>query len=147
MKRRSYLVDLQTFRITHSTLIEHYQFIEAHLEGIYAVLSGKDFLSGLQDVEKNSLRHIVKEIKKIDASVFTGEEYEQLDRVFERRNFWCHNCYYDLVFDRKTQGPKKLEDVEKMYADLREAEDLRDELFAKKKRLMDLSRGMLCAWQ
>lgn len=139
-------MDLQTFRITHSKLIEHYQHIEANLEGIYAALSGKIFAEGLRDVENDSLSRIVKEIKKIDASVFTGEEYEQLDRVFERRNFWCHNCYYDLVFDRKTQGPKKIEDVKQMYADLREAEDLRDELFAKKKRLMDLSRGRLYAW-
>lgn len=32
---------LKEFRINHSTLIERYQFIEAHLEGIYAALFGQ----------------------------------------------------------------------------------------------------------
>ena len=37
---------LEKFRITHSTLIEHYQFIEAHLEGIYASVSEKSISVG-----------------------------------------------------------------------------------------------------
>ena len=57
-------MNLKEVRITHSTLIEHYQYIEAHLEGNYAALSGKTLIEGLHDVEKDSLRRIINEIKK-----------------------------------------------------------------------------------
>ena len=42
-------MDLKEFRIAHSTLIEHYQFIEAHLEGIYAAVSDQPFLDGIRN--------------------------------------------------------------------------------------------------
>ncbi len=128
-------MDLEKFRIYHSTLIEHYQFIEAHLEGIYATLSGKSLLEGLRDVEKDGLNQIIKEIRKIECtknmSIFTDEEYERMEKIFQRRNFWCHNCYYDMPFDRKTGGPKKENDIKTMLSDLREAAELRDKLFEK----------------
>ena len=54
---------LKEFRIHHSTLIEHYQFIEAHLDGIYAAISGKPFLDGIKEVEKDSLSGVVREIR------------------------------------------------------------------------------------
>ncbi len=57
---------LNEFRILHSTLIEHYQFIEAHLEGIYAAVSDKPFVIGLQEVEKDSLSGVVREIKELE---------------------------------------------------------------------------------
>ena len=41
------VMDLIEFRIAHSTLMEHYQFIERELEGIYAALSRKSFCMGL----------------------------------------------------------------------------------------------------
>ncbi len=47
-------MDLQQFRIAHSTLMEHYQFIERELEGIYAALSGKSLYIGLKDVEHSA---------------------------------------------------------------------------------------------
>lgn len=128
-------MNLEKFRIYHSTLIEHYQFIEAHLEGIYAALSGKSLSAGLQDVEKCSLHRLLKEIKELERdkkqSVFTDEEYKRMEKIFQRRNFWCHNCYYDMLFDKKTGGPKKDEDIKAMVSDLHEAAELRDELFEK----------------
>ncbi len=52
-------MNLNEFRITHSTVMEHYQFIERELEGIYAALSGKRFYAGLIDVEKFSINKII----------------------------------------------------------------------------------------
>lgn len=130
---------LEKFRIYHSTLIEHYQFIEAHLEGIYAAVCGKPLLEGLKDVEKDGLSGILGDIlhmervKKID--VLSDEECDQLRRLFQRRNFWCHSCYYDLVFDRKTGGLAKMEDVQQMIEDLKAAEQWREWLDKKKKEL------------
>ncbi len=48
-------MNIDKFRIMHSTIIEHYQFIEHHLEGIYATLCEKNFLLGLEDVEKSNI--------------------------------------------------------------------------------------------
>jgi hypothetical protein len=69
---------LKEFRITHSTLIEHYQFIEAHLEGIYAAISEKSFSDGLKEVEKDSLGGVVREIREL--------ERDKKIRVLPRKN-------------------------------------------------------------
>ena len=57
---------LEKFRILHSTLIEHYQFIEAHLEGIYAALLDKPFGEGIREIERDSLSGVVREIREIE---------------------------------------------------------------------------------
>lgn len=131
---------LEKFRITHSTLIEHYQFIEAHLEGIYAAVCGKPLMEGLKDVAKDGLNGILQEIlrvekrKKID--VLSDWECEQLRELFQRRNFWCHSCYYDLPFDRETGGLAKIEDVKMLLDDLQDAEQWRETLHSKKISLL-----------
>ena len=126
-----------TFRIVHSTLIEHYQFIEAHLESVYSNLSEKSYLEGLEDVKKASLPAIIRAIQKMEkekgVSVFTAEEYNALSHIFQRRNFWCHNCFYDLTFDSKTEKLKNPEDMHRMMADLREAEKWRKILFERQR--------------
>ena len=132
---------LDKFRITHSTLIEHYQYIEAHLEGIYAAVAGKSFYEGIKEVEKDSLSGVVREIKEIERErgirIFSQEEYAQLRQIIERRNFWRHCCYFDLCFDRKTGGLAKVRDVQQLLEDLRTAEQWREQLFAKKIDLME----------
>ena len=137
-------MELKEFRITHSTLIEHYQFIEAHLEGIYAAGSGTSFGDGLKDVEKDSMSGVVREIRDMERerniTVFTAEEYTQLRRIIERRNFWCHCCYFELPFDRKTGGLTKVRVIRMLFEDLRTAEQWREELFRRKIGLLKESR-------
>lgn len=137
-------MDLKEFRILHSTLIEHYQFIEAHLEGIYAAVSDKPFLVGLQEVEKDSLGGVVREIKELErgkkTQIFTEDEYQQLRKIIERRNFWCHCCYFEMAFDRQTGGPAKVRDVQTLFADMKTAEDWREQLFQKKIQLLEKKR-------
>jgi hypothetical protein len=131
---------LEEFRITHSTLIEHYQFIEAHLEGIYAAISGKSFHEGIKDVEKDSLSGVIREIREVERekgiTVLSADTYNRLRQMVERRNFWCHCCYFDLVFDRKTGGPAKVRDVHQLFEDLRTAETWREQLFQTKIELL-----------
>ena len=127
---------LEKFRITHSTLIEHYQFIEAHLEGIYAIFSGKKFVDALKDVERDSLSGVIREIRELEKekklTILSPEEHARLRKIVERRNFWCHSCYYDLVFDRKTGGLAKVQDVQMLIEDLKTAEQWREMLYQKK---------------
>ena len=131
---------LDKFRITHSTLIEHYQYIEAHLEGIYATVAGKSFHEGIKEVEKDSLSGVVREIKEIERErgirVFSQEEYAQLRQIIERRNFWCHCCYFEMAFDQKTGGPAKVQDEYQLAQDMQTAEKWREYLFNKKVALM-----------
>ena len=57
-------MDLREFRIAHSTVMEHYQFIERELEGIYAALSGKHLYAGLKDVEKFSINKVIRMVQE-----------------------------------------------------------------------------------
>lgn len=132
---------LKEFRIAHSTLIEHYQFIEAHLEGIYAAVSDKPFCDGIKEIEKDSLGGVVRELKELERekniSIFSEEEYAQLRQVIERRNFWCHVCYFEMAFDLKTGGPARVRDVQVLMEDMQTAEQWREWLFRKKIALLE----------
>ncbi len=65
MQRMIYnTMDLQQFRIAHSTVMEHYQFIERELEGICAALSGKSFYDGLMDVETFSISKVIRMVQE-----------------------------------------------------------------------------------
>ena len=137
---------LKEFRIAHSTLIEHYQFMEAHLEGIYAAVLDKPFRDGIKEIERDSLSGVVREIREMEKEknfrLFTDDEYDQLRRIIERRNFWCHCCYYELAFDLKTGGPARVRDVQDMMEDLRAAEQWREQLFQKKVSLLEKKLGL-----
>ena len=132
---------LKEFRITHSTLIEHYQFMESHLEGIYAAISDKPFVVGLKEIERDSLSGVVREIRELEKekgiTVFTDEEHKQLRQIIERRNFWCHSCYYEMPFDLETGGPAKITDEQRLFEDLKTAEQWRERLFQKKKDFLE----------
>ena len=133
-------MDLKEFRIAHSTLIEHYQFIEAHLEGIYAAVSAKPFLDGLREIEKDSLGGVVRELRQLERekgfSILSEEEYTDLRQIIERRNFWCHCCYFEMCFDRKTGGPARVRDVQTLFEDMRTAEQWREMLYRRKLELI-----------
>ena len=114
---------LKKFRITHSMLVEHYQYIEAHLEAIYAAVSDEPFWNALEEIEKDSLGTVVRELQELDKqkglNIFTNEEYAALRKLTARRNYWCHFCYCDLAFNLKTGGPAHKEDItKKRYCDI-----------------------------
>lgn len=130
-------MDLLEFRIKHSELIEHYQFVASHLENLYAALNQqRPYSDGMQAVEKDTIIRLVNRIrdwqKEKNKCVLSDEDCNRLKRISERRNFWCHNCYVDLVFDEKTGGLKKKKDIEILNADMNEARQIRDYLFKKK---------------
>ena len=136
---------LEEFRLTHSELIEQYQFIEHHLEGIYSCLSeDKSFYEGMLEVEKDTIPRLISRIRSIqkdsEIELLNEEEFKKIMGICESRNFWCHNCYVDLSFDCRTGGPKNGYDIEKMLRDLSEAKDIRDWLFEKKFSLLPSKR-------
>ena len=131
---------LEKFRIRHSYLIEQYQFVEHHLEGIYASACNSGFFKGLEEVGKSNLNKLVREIRRIEnekrIQIISEELYAKIEKIIERRNFWCHNCYVDMLF--KSNGdPKKEEDIKTLNADIAEAEKLKDVLFELKQQFLE----------
>lgn len=113
---------LEEYRMKHSMLIEQYQWIEFDLEGLYAALSEEPFYKALQEIERDSIGGVLREIKKIEdqqnITVFSETEYEELDQIRERRNYWCHVCYTE-AYDKNTGAPRN---ANMLSADLRKAE-------------------------
>ena len=99
---------LEEYRIRHSTLIEQYQWIEFDLEGLFAFISGEPFHEAIQEIEKDSIGGVVREIQQIEKQrnivVFTDSEYEELDQIRQRRNFWSHVCYTE-PYDKRWGVP------------------------------------------
>lgn len=131
---------MDKFRILHSTAIEHYQFIEHHLEGIFATISGEPFHIGLKYVEKTNIKPLIEKIKTLEKrkqiSILSDSDYKRLQQVCSRRNYWCHECYVDMIFDIKTGLPKPVY-IDSLIEDIKEAELLRDTLYQKKAELMN----------
>lgn len=124
---------LEEYRIKHSMLIEQYQWIEFDLEGLYAFLSDEPFHKAIRQIEKDAIGGVVWEIKKIenqrDITVFSRDEYEALDQIRERRNFWSHECYTES-YDRQTGVPRNanllamdLKTAERVLGRLRQIKD------------------------
>ena len=119
---------LEEYRIKHSMLIEQYQWIEFDLEGLYAALSEEPFCKAIREIEKDSIGGIIREIKKIEREknivVFSGDEYQKLDHIRERRNFWSHVCYTE-AYDKSTGTPQN---AKMLSSDLEEAESVLERL-------------------
>ncbi len=134
------VMPLVEFRKVHSELIEHYQFIEFHLEGMYAAVCGKHLIDGLSDVEKDNYGKLINKIhmleKQNNEEYLTSDECKRLTALCARRNFWCHNCYVDLKFDSKTGGLAEISDMQMLMTDFREAEDMRELTYNKAHSLL-----------
>jgi hypothetical protein len=119
---------LEQYRILHSTLMEQYQWIEFDLEGLYAFICEKPFAQAIEEIEKDAIGGIVRAIQRIEQqraiNVFSQEEYERLDRIRERRNFWSHACYTEAR-DKKTGAPKN---ADRLTDELKDAKDFSERL-------------------
>ena len=145
-------MSLEDFRKKHSEVIEHYQFIEYNLEGIYAALQErKSFMGGMEDVEKDNIKALLNRIRHIQKErndcIIDEDEYEEIIAICDRRNFWCHNCYVDLVFDYTSGGLRDLKDAKALTNDIIAAREMRDRLFEQKKQLIDkMDKGKKFGW-
>jgi hypothetical protein len=133
-------MDLNEFRIMHSELIEHYQFIEYHLKCICSALQReKPFLGEMESVEKdtsikllNQIRHIQKGRKD---KILSEEECKRIRDLCNHRNDWVHSCYVNLKRDYKTGVPTNKDVIMQMTKDWIEARDLRELLDIRKRPL------------
>ena len=131
---------LEEYRIQHSMLIEQYQWIEFDLEGLYAAISDEPFCEALREIEKDSIGGVVREIKRIEKEknivIFSEDEYQELDMLRERRNFWSHVCYTE-AYDKNTGVPRN---AQLLLTDLRNAKTVLEQLRKIKDMHMDKNR-------
>ena len=131
---------LEEYRIRHSMLIEQYQWIEFDLEGLCAAISDEPFSEAIREIERDSIGGVVREIRRIEKeknmTIFSEDEYQELDMLRERRNFWSHACYTE-AYDKNTGAPRN---AQMLSTDLEKAESLLKRLRKIKKVHMDKNR-------
>lgn len=101
----------------------------------------KPFRDGIREIEKDSLSGVVRELKQLERekkiTVFTEEEYKQLRKIIDRRNFWCHCCSYELSFDLTTGALARVRDEQELLEDMKAAEHWRSQLLQKKMDILE----------
>lgn len=105
-------MEVKEYRINHSKIIEEYQFIEFHLEGLFALMQGKgnDFKELAHRVENDAMGELIRKVKflvreyKYD-DILTKQDFKTLDKIREDRNYYCHENFLKTIFDNKN-NPK-----------------------------------------
>ncbi len=93
---------INRFKMLHSEIIQYYQCIEFDLRRIYSAMSSEDFFDSMDELSDKNWGVILNRLEDLDYSdddpFFSEEEYEQLDKMRTRRNYWCHQCYLDFIY-------------------------------------------------
>lgn len=92
----------EDFKILHSEIMLYFQCIEFDLKRIYAGMSSEDFDEEMDLLENSNFGNTLRKLKKLDYSDgkpwLSAADYDQLNRIRELRNYWCHQCYLDFVY-------------------------------------------------
>ena len=93
-------MNLDEFRIKHSCIIEQYQLIEHHLEGIFGLLGYGDFEEITKRVENDTMGELIRKVrfmtKERNVYLISKEDFDVLEEIRDERNYWCHQCYLDI---------------------------------------------------
>lgn len=106
-------MNLNEYRIFHSQIIEQYQLVEFHLEGLFALIvnDGNNFEQLARRVENDAMgelirkvRFLVKEYKYND--IITKNDFELLDKIRDDRNYYCHENFLENKTDNYKSNRK-----------------------------------------
>ena len=106
-------MNLNEYRILHSQIIEQYQLVEFHLEGLFALIvsDGNNFEQLARRVENDAMgelirkvRFLVKEYKYND--IITKDDFESLDKIRDDRNYYCHENFLENKTDNYKSNRK-----------------------------------------
>lgn len=93
---------LDRFRKMHSEIIENYQCIEYDMRRIYSAMVDGDYDDSMDELWDKNWGVLLFKLKKLDNSdgnpFISEKDYDLLDEIRERRNYWCHQCYLDFVY-------------------------------------------------
>ncbi len=129
------MMTLDEFRIYHSEIIEQFQWLEYNLRRILSKQPNRLDMDKMDALEKENLGQLIQYIrhfeKKNQIAILTEEDYIMLEKMRERRNYWCHQCYLDIVV-KKDKSRKLVVRKDGMIlglkTDLRDIELLQDKI-------------------
>lgn len=105
-------MEIEVFRVNHSRIIEQYQLIEWHLEGIFGLLEQGDFEELTHRVENDTMGELIRKvrflIKENKVSLLSKDDFSILDDIRDDRNYWCHSCFLDV-----NDNPEKYGEIAK----------------------------------
>ena len=85
------------FRINICLFLEFFQYLENSLKDIYAKLIDGHYPECFDEVAEKPIGALIKKLKEVESSenvkFLSDEDYLNLDKVREMRNYWCHTCY------------------------------------------------------
>ena len=96
-------MDIEEFKQLHSETIYYCQRIEHDLKWIYSYMRKGNQYENFEMLGKTSLGVLVKKLKELDNSdnnpFISNDDYNFLKQMTEKRNYWCHQCYVDFVYE------------------------------------------------
>lgn len=85
------------FRFNLCLFIEFFQYLERDLKSIYAKLIDGYYPDCFDEVAEKPIGTLIKKLKEVEnneqVKYLSNEDYENLEKVREMRNYWCHTCY------------------------------------------------------
>lgn len=93
---------MDRFRALLGEIIEYFQCIEYDLKRIYSAISSEDFDECMDTLEGDNWGVVLNKLKSLDYTYdepyLSQNDYQLLDEIRERRNYWCHQCCLDFVY-------------------------------------------------
>lgn len=126
-------MELNEYRILHSKIIEQYQLIEFHLEGLFALMQndGDNFLELAKRVENDAMGELIRKVSFLSKeknlrNVITKEDFSNLEKIRDDRNYYCHENFLsnktdNYYIERKTTITQDLDLVKNENVRLKEA--------------------------
>lgn len=131
------------FRNLLGEIIEYFQCIEYDMKRIYSAMSAGDYDDCMDMLEGNNWGKILNRLKKLDYSdndpYLCENEYQLLDEIRDRRNYWCHQCYLDYVYIEN-----HYEREERLARLIRQLENEKNRVFKLQSRLESFYLNTFC---
>ena len=99
-------MNIKDYRILHSQIIEEYQYIEYHLEGLIALIqaNGEDFKAIAKSVGNDAMGELISKARKLVQEnnyydFLSKDDFKTLDTIKDDRNFYCHENFLANIND------------------------------------------------
>ena len=75
------------------------------------MLNGNQY-ENFETLEKTTLGALVKKLKELDNTddnqFISNDDYNFLKQMTEKRNYWSHQCYVDLIYDDDSSNYERI---------------------------------------